>query len=627
MRIHFVHLALLAVMAFAGLTRMGWAGVNSFAFDEARLSLLALQTVRAGQFATMGLPSSTDIPNFPAAVWIFAIPYAFSTDPLVATLFVGLLSTLAVAGLWWLARVAWGPWAAFSTALLAAGSPYLILYSRSIWGQNLLPIVAVLWAILGVIGAQRKGWALAGHVFLAGFAFQIHYAGIALIPGTVWLVLWYARRDVWPVLAGALAAGLAALPFMVTVLCCAAGVPAAVHKVLTQPATLDLAAFQQWLTMGMGTGWDWLLLGRGQGSELLPGALTGSIAIGLVGIGLLMLTRQLFRGRAGGTSDVLTALVPVWALSAPLLFVGHTTPVYPQYQLTALPALVLAAGATASLSQRWQWGAGVTFLSLLIAVSQSLPVAQAIIRAGWEATPGGIGTPLRWPRAAARSLTDGRPIVVLAHGDEPEFYGDVAGFHVLLWDYPHRIVDGRSVLLIPGEPAHLFATFADLPAWAEAQASGIGENEKALPRRQGEPPYVTMTVQGEEPIGFQRVEPVTLANGVRLEGWRVRRVGDHWRFSTLWHVIGPVPLGRYHQFHHLRQGADGLVIAVHDVPTSSSAWQVGDTLIVWADFELATQTGPFWMDVGMYTYPAVERVEIIHRNATAITLGPFDLHD
>ena len=50
-------LALLAVLALAAALRLGWMGVNSFAFDEARLSLIALKMARGGEFASLGMPS------------------------------------------------------------------------------------------------------------------------------------------------------------------------------------------------------------------------------------------------------------------------------------------------------------------------------------------------------------------------------------------------------------------------------------------------------------------------------------------------------------------------------------------------------------------------------------------
>ena len=78
-------LALLGVLLLAAGLRFGWPGVNSFAYDEARLSLISLRMARGGEFATLGMPSSARVPNLPAAAWVFALPYAVSPDPLVAT--------------------------------------------------------------------------------------------------------------------------------------------------------------------------------------------------------------------------------------------------------------------------------------------------------------------------------------------------------------------------------------------------------------------------------------------------------------------------------------------------------------------------------------------------------------
>src|SRR5258707_11779408 len=82
-------LALLAIVIVAALLRLGWAGTNSFAYDESTLSLLALRMVRGGQFASLGMVSSAGVPNPPAAVWIMGLPYLFSTDRLLATQFIG----------------------------------------------------------------------------------------------------------------------------------------------------------------------------------------------------------------------------------------------------------------------------------------------------------------------------------------------------------------------------------------------------------------------------------------------------------------------------------------------------------------------------------------------------------
>src|SRR5690606_29881876 len=163
-------LALLAILLLGAALRFGWPGTNSFAYDEARLSLISLRMARGGEFASLGMPSSARVPNLPAAAWLFALPYAVSPDPLVATQFAALLGLLAVPPVWWLARRGWGVVPALVAALFLAASPYGVLYSRSIWAQNLLAPMAAAWGALAFLAIrERKGWALAAHIFLAGF--------------------------------------------------------------------------------------------------------------------------------------------------------------------------------------------------------------------------------------------------------------------------------------------------------------------------------------------------------------------------------------------------------------------------------------------------------------------------
>ncbi|MCB8992260.1 MAG: hypothetical protein H6665_16675, partial [Ardenticatenaceae bacterium] len=150
---HFLHqnqremIVLTLIVVLAAIFRLGWVGVSSFGFDEARVSDMALQMARDNQFAELGMQSSTGIPNFPAAVWLYAAPYAISTNPQWAIWLTGLVNTLAVIGVWWLGRDTWGVRAGLAAALLFASSPYLIYYSRTVWGQNWLAPLAVLWGV------------------------------------------------------------------------------------------------------------------------------------------------------------------------------------------------------------------------------------------------------------------------------------------------------------------------------------------------------------------------------------------------------------------------------------------------------------------------------------------------
>src|SRR5215469_8429629 len=97
-------LALLAIIVLAGLLRLGWPGIVEFKRDEANLSHLSLDLVHGRDFPLLGIDSSVGIRNAPVSVYIMAIPYLFTTDPMVATAFVALLNVVAVALLYLLTR-------------------------------------------------------------------------------------------------------------------------------------------------------------------------------------------------------------------------------------------------------------------------------------------------------------------------------------------------------------------------------------------------------------------------------------------------------------------------------------------------------------------------------------------
>jgi hypothetical protein len=148
---------------------------------------------------------------------------------------------------------------------------------------------------------------------------------------------------------------------------------------------------------------------------------------------------------------------------------------------------------------------------------------------------------------------------------------------------------------------------------------------RLFPRRSGEASYVDLVVSDVNPRHFELIEPVTLGNGVQLLGWRTRPVDSRLRLTTWWKVAGPLQPGRYHQFNHLRVDSDSEPLAIHDIALSSQSWQEGDTLITWVDFDLPQAAGPYTVDVGMYTYPDVERVPVLDRPGdplAPIRLGP-----
>jgi 4-amino-4-deoxy-L-arabinose transferase-like glycosyltransferase len=630
-------LGLIVILGLAALLRLGWPGIHSFGYDEARISLLALQMARGGQFASVGMVSSVGFPNPPGFVWLMALPYALSRDPLAASLLIGALNVLAVWGVWGLARRAWGPWAALAAGLLMASSPFAVFYSRSIWSQDLLAPLAVLWALAGVRGVRREsGPLLALHLFLAGFAWQVHYAGLVLLPASAWLLLRYRLWKRWPwLLAGGGAALLAIAPFAYTLLRKAPDALASLGTLSAGSGHSGWDAVLRWAEVGLGANWDWLPLGgawRWQTALAWAQRIAQGITGALIAVGLAGLVRQCWRTRRApqGEAEILAALLPAWALAPPLVFILSSTTAHHQYQLAALPALLLAGAATATfLPERWRWrGSLVAALALAVALPQGLSAARSIEANSAALQPGGLGTPLAYPRAASVLLRDGAPVYVHAASDDPAYDADAAGMSVLLWEYPHRLVNGSAALLLPpeGETAHLFFPFPDLPALEQAHHYADIQATLELPRRQGEPPYVALRVTGGAPQGLRSVAPVALANGATLRGWKARWEGKSLMLVTWWQIGEELEPGRYHQFNHL-YAADGEAPAqVRDMAISSPSWQVGDTLITWASFA-PQEPGPYRFEVGMYAYPELVRVPIAemgHKDAATISLGPVE---
>lgn len=633
-------LAVLVILLLATTLRLGWPGVNSFAFDEAHLSLIALNMAQEGAIARVGMPSSAGVPNLPAAAWVFSLPYLFSTDPLVATQFTGLLSSLMVAGVWWLARRVWGTWAGLVAALFLAASPYSVLYARNIWAQDLLPLLALAWGWTAFLAATRRNRLASGlHVFLAGVAFQVHFAGAALVIGTAYFFVrfrWW--RHLLPLVIGGGLALLALLPFALEIACCRPDILEAYRAALGGSTQYDLSALMDTVRIGLGTGWGFLLLGDLHPSEspLL------AIGIGLVLLaGLMELVRIIIRARRTpqprADSAILAEIVIVWLLTAPLFFLRHSTPVFIHYALVALPALAVLAGASVSglaprnrlvgegLRPRWPWISAI--ITLLVALAWSVQIGQSLSLAGQVGTPNGLGTPLNNTRAAAYELPDDAPVVFFTHGDDPNVDGEAAVFEVLWWGREHRIVSGGSLLILPSEPAWLMATLRPFQAWEEIEASGLASDVLTFPRREGLLPYVTTRYDGTtEPTGFTPLdEPVMLADGAQLEGWKARMVGPRLRISTLWRVMIPPGSGRYQQFHHLRTTAtldNEQPAHIADVAISAHDWRVGDRLIVMSDF-FVDGTDDYWVDVGHYTLPALQRIPRADGTDGMIRLGPF----
>ena len=97
-------LGLFLVVLIAAVMRFGRGDIVEYFHDDAMLSTLALELADGLRWPLTGILSSTGIPNSPISVYLMAIPFSLSSDPLFAIRVIMALNVIGVALLWLIAR-------------------------------------------------------------------------------------------------------------------------------------------------------------------------------------------------------------------------------------------------------------------------------------------------------------------------------------------------------------------------------------------------------------------------------------------------------------------------------------------------------------------------------------------
>jgi Dolichyl-phosphate-mannose-protein mannosyltransferase len=200
---------MLGIGALASWLRLRDLDIVEFKLDEATAIDMG-RRVLDGEFPTVGLGSSVRAYNPPLFVYLTAVPLALWDDPRAATAFVGVLAVAAVILTYFVLRPRFGALVALGAAALFAAAPWAVLYSRKLWGQSMLPVVAaaLLWSMFAVLERTRSR--VVGLIpILFCLAFQLNFSALSLVIPVVVLLLYRAREVHWP--AFALGVGIAVL--------------------------------------------------------------------------------------------------------------------------------------------------------------------------------------------------------------------------------------------------------------------------------------------------------------------------------------------------------------------------------------------------------------------------------
>ncbi len=621
----------LLILLVAAVARLGRPDLTEFKADEGRLLTLALR-MSDGEWAVRGISSSVGFPNAPMSVWLYSLPLFIRQHVYAATLFTGALGVAAVVGVYWMGRRYGGATVAIAGALMLAVSPWAIVFSRKIWAQNLLPAVAVAWAICAALAfvEDRRPY-VALHLLLLAVAVQIHPAAVGLAPATFLFLVVFHRRVDWRYAGlGVLLALLTAAPFLWYLWSRAqleGGLPLSSGQA---PGGFSLQSLRLTLELIAGAGLRPL---AGPAYNGLPGeGITQWLWTGFVVVAVGWAARQLFRQRGAREADYLLICL-AWLLGPVLLFAWQWTPVHVHYFIVVLPAFCLLAGAffgrivrDAPRGRRAvAWSALV-----VVAVMQLASWAGVMSAVTRDPTAGGFGVPLGVKVAAAeaarRLAAEHGAAEILPAGDgaNPEQEDFPAEFRALLHGAPVRFVDLNREAVFP---ASMSVLLLDRPA-ADRPTSARDLYQTALERVENielsaEPAYTIGILPGAaapQP-DVMLGEPALLANFVRLVGHNdPREVAGGILWDVQWRTADNPDPADYHFFNHLLDAAGQRVAQSDAAAFAAAQWRPGDVVISRFYLPLPVEDlEPWTMRVGMYRFPSLENVPVLDEAANPVS--------
>lgn len=641
---HVSRALLIVAVLIAAVTRLGWLRLIEFQNDESWALSIASSIARGEAFPLVGIGSSLDVPNAPFFVYLMALPEIFTRDPSVATGLIGLLGTTAVAATYGFARCLFDRPTAVSAALLYAVSPWGIVFSRKVWGQDALPLFVTLgfWALFGSVLSGRRSWIAPGVVLLT-LASQLHPTAFFLAVPALLLIggcIGLDWPEAWPTLRwlgiGLLAAGAIEMPFVVWQAQHGWPLVHAVGHLARDPGRVDLSALRWAGSAIAGSGYPALA----QVGNLWKPA--GFVEVGLLLGGLaLLLTRAV---RSGAVARRLSALALLVWIAAPVLAqIHHSVPIYPHYFIVLYPACYVVMGA--AVAALWSFVPPFVRLEKLTIepvriaaiVAVAAPVILGIVAftdyvAALErsAVRPDFGVPLQRQEElfdAANRLAAGGPIYFGTHDS-------LAPTLAYLSDGRWRIFDDRRGLRLPSSDHASVLAISDQTTSAGTLAARWLDAERVSTIRLTD--WSTVTLYrlapgvAEAAPGFHPMN-AAFDVGMTLTGYRIAsdperreiRIDLHWRFD------GTSPPKPPTVFNHLLDPRGETVAHVDGLAYDPTDWRAGELALIEFDMPWPTAPGPYRLEVGLYDYPSMKRFQLLRPAAGApadsLDLGPVDL--
>jgi len=597
---------LYAVILFtvAAALRLYRLDLAEFRLDEANHYRMAYFLTR-GDWRWVGSTSSIGFPKPPLFVYALSLPLAISSDPRIATGFLGILAALAVGAFYLVLRRFWGRRGALCAALLFALTPQAILYARKLFTADLLPPLCTLFLAASIAYLKSKPRRAGGLAARVTFAFALlllaTFSPLLLLP-TLALLLLERRRDLGP-LHWLGAAATLILPFVPYLAAVKDRLPAALVGTGDFSSPLSPATLLDWL---------WGLSGAPRPSEILSvaGLAAGLWAI-LSLVGLAFLVSQARKRHAGGPARLLLS----WLCLPTLLALLAPVKVQPHYLAILYPPLfALPAAGVEFLSRRARARmlARIALLFLIMTASwQAWEWTSALSEEASSQTSLGQ----RWQTAErTRALVERESTAeaLLLLPDDHRWDEQANVLDALLSDTPHRLVNGNVAVVYPSHSAILViapqvkaAASTTFPCTQDLGGEGYGY-------RLWNPAGASAAACTDDLMSAD----AQWASGVRLLGYSAAgtaRPGET-LYVTL-HVEttqGPLETD-VHWFNQLEDQEGRRWAQFDHAGWPAERWQPDERVLLHFDLHIAPDAapGPYVLRVGQYVYYSPENLENI----------------
>jgi hypothetical protein len=581
----------MVVLIVAAFLRISEPGIVRYEYDEMQVTVLAKDMVAGRDFPLQGIVSSVGFPNSPMTIYIFAIPYLVSNDPVFATLFVALCNVIGVGLLWGFVKRYIGPTPAFFAGLVYAVNPWAIMFSRKIWAQSLLAMPVILMFWLGMLGfVERKRWVQAFCLPVLAIIAQIHYSGMMLIPAYAWF-LWRGRRDLaWrAMIAGVIMSGLLALPFLV-------GISRFTDEEWTryediihtneakrQLTTKPLTDLHRLITgLEMERWWTPQQTAEGRDSIDAPTLFWELLVVAALA-GAVILVRQ---------QDYRRSIEPLalWiGLPVGLFALGWTNVIF-HYFLFVIPPAAILIGVCADwlFTQRPRWMQSLITITLtLILLTQIRGWYGLLDYVDTHSTPHGIGTPIHYlmePRTTLVQYDD-----VLIVNDSPWTWRSILLNEI--GSVREVALPGGKIVVVPD------GDFAVISPTPDPDHIYHSDNYQIFPLRPDEGGYrIDHFEDGfkwEGEAGVTLIDPALFDNGVQLIGYALDQQG----VLLAWQL----PEARsksYQYFIHFEDKDENRIAQIDSLFWPGKNWRLNDRVYIRYTLDWPKETT--LLRVGMY---------------------------